>query len=184
MRSSRPRQFALRLELVRLSISMLALNHSGERLPDTEFDSEAEAEDMYVGSRTGTRLRSLSKLFSAGSPSQTQFSDFLHAIVPLVYLSASKRGGWSKANWSSWLLAVSLETASIMSLPDGSKTEKKVRIRRMFVEALLRQPMFNVILARPGGAISRVWNMVPLLRDFNYLEYYLFMHKKYFYFHQ
>ena len=71
-----------------------------------------------------------------------------------------------------------------MSLPDGSKTEKKVRIRRMFVEALLRQPMFNVILARPGGAISRVWNMVPLLRDFNYLEYYLFMHKKYFYFHQ
>ena len=183
MKSSHPHQFALRLEMVRVSLSMLILRNSSERV--TEIPSEETHEspqECYVGARTGTRLKSFSKLFDLERPSHTQFSDFLHVIVPLVYLSSSR--GWRKAHWTSWILAIALESASIMSLPDNCKQERQIRVKRLLAEAIVRQPMFDLILKKPGHAISSIWNRIPLLRDINYLEYYLGMHMRYFYFHQ
>jgi hypothetical protein len=176
----------MRLELVKLSIAVAILRRSDARLPDVDLEideSRAEETDVYIGSRTGTRLRSLSRLILPGSKTNTQLSDFLHAIVPLIYLSSS--GGWKKrTRWTSWLLALLVEMASILALPESNKTEKRVRIRRLVIESILRQPMFDVTLNPPGRAISNLWNKIPLLRDLNYLEYYLYGHRKYFYFHQ
>lgn len=183
MRSRNSRAFALRVEAIRIVLSMIILRNSGDRLPEIELDQiPSEVPDVYVGSRTGTRLRSLSKLLSPDSLSDTQFSDFLHAIVPLVYLSSS--GGWKRGRWTSWFLAIFLESASIMALPESNEAEKRTRIRRLLIEALVRQPMFDIVLNKPGQAVSNLWNRIPLLRDFNYLEYVLYMHRNYFYYHQ
>ena len=183
MRSANPRAFAVRVESLRIVLSIIILKTSRERLPDVEFDDRsAPTSDVYVGSRTGTRLRSLSKLLTPESMSETQLSDFLHAIVPLVYLSSS--GGWKRTRWTAWFLAILLESASILALPDANQGEKRARIRRLVVEAIVRQPMFDAVLNRPGQAVSSLWNRIPLLRDFNYLEYVLYMHRNYFYYHQ
>jgi hypothetical protein len=185
MKSEKPRAYSFRLELIKLSLSMIVVRHSDERLIDTETDSDLEQDQtVYVGSRTGTRLRSISKLFLSSGTTDTQFSDFLHAIVPVVYLAASPKGGWKNATWTSWSLAIILEAASIMALPETRRIEKGTRVRRLIVESLLRQPMFDKTVGRPASGLSSLWNMIPLLRDLNYLEYYLQMHRKYFYFHQ
>lgn len=186
MRSKNPRQLAMRLEGIRLVLAMVVLRESDARLPDIEFDSSfGDKSDVYVGSRTGTKLRTLSRLLSPGNGmSETQFSDFLHAIVPVVYLAASPEGGWQKPSWTSWVLAFAIESASILALPEGSKVEKKLRFRRLLVESLMRRPAFDVTINRSAQVVSNLWNKIPLLRDFNYLEYYLHMHNKFFYFHQ
>ena len=185
MKSKKPHAFALRLEMIKLSLSMIVVRHSGERLIDTEYDSEFEQnEPVYIGSRTGTRLRSISKLLLPSGTTETQFSDILHAMVPIVYLAASPSGGWRKATWTSWSLAIFFESASILALPESNRIEKRIRTRRLILEFLIRQPMFDMTIGRPASAISRFWNMIPLLRELNYLEYYLQMHRKYFYFHQ
>jgi len=186
MRSKTPHQFALRLELIKLSVALAILRHCDERLPDVEVktaESSASGE-VYIGSRTGTRLRSLSKALFGESKSNTQLSDFLHALVPIVYLSSSS--GWSKrkTKWTSWFIAIALDSASILALPEGSDSEKRLRIRRVVVESILRQPMFDLALNPPGQLLSSLWNKIPLLRDLNYLEYYLYGHRKYYYFHQ
>jgi hypothetical protein len=183
MRSSNPHQFAIRLEMIRVSLCMLIIRSSPERLPDIAFESMEESPlDEYVGSRSGTKLRSISRSLDIENQTSSQLSDFLHAIVPLVYLSGSR--GWRKAKWASWLLAITLETASIMSLPDNLKHEKGIRMKRMIAEATVRQPMFDLVLRAPAQTISNIWGRIPLLRDINYLEYYIGMHVKYFYFHQ
>lgn len=162
---------------------MLIIRSSSERLPDVSVEyAEDNTTQEYIGARSGTKLRSLSRLFLQEGQSATQFSDFLHAIVPLVYISAS--GGWKKARWTSWILAIFLEVASILSLPDSCKSEKQMRIKRLIAEATVRQPIFDLVLKRPGQAISYFWSKIPLLRDVNYLEYYLGTHLRYFYFHQ
>ena len=183
MRSSNSGQFSMRLEMTKLSLSMLLLRSNGGRLPDTEiFEQPGAVEEVYVGSRTGTRLKALSSLFQPVR-GETQFSDFLHAIVPIVYLTSSK-DGWTRASWTSWMLAVGLEWASIVALPEEKREEKSLRLKKLVVESLIRQPMFNAALAKPVSGISSLWNKIPLLCDFNYLEYYVGMHRKYFYFHQ
>lgn len=185
MRSREPHQFAIRLEIIKLSMAFTILRKSDERLPDVDVEShDGDAVgSFHVGSRTGTRLRSLSRIISPNSKNETQLSDFLHAIVPLIYLTSS--ADWRKrSRWTSWLLALALESASILALPENSKSEKRLRVRRLIVESILRQPLFDLVLNRPGRAISNVWNKIPLLRDLNYLEYYLYGHRKYFYFHQ
>ena len=186
MRSKTPHQFALRLELLKVAIALAILRKSDDRLPDVEVETieQTEEGDVYIGSRTGTRLRSLSKIMFPESKKNTQLSDFLHAIVPLIYLSASP--GWKKGRtrWLSWVLAIAIESASILALPEGSQAEKRLRVKRLIVESVLRQPLFDVLLNPPGQALSNLWNKIPLLRDLNYLEYYLYGHRKYFYFHQ
>ena len=182
MRSSNGHKFALRLELVRVSLSV-ALLQAGGRLPDTEMFEVAPTSPVeYVGSRTGTRLKSLPLMFGFSCDSDTQLSDFLHAISPLLYLASS--GGWDRAKWSAWFLAIFLEYASIIALPQSRNSEKSLRLKKLIVDSLIRQPMFSSVIERPVGGVSRLWNKIPLLCDFNYLEYYLHMHKRYFYFHQ
>ncbi len=186
MRSKTPHQFALRLEMLKVAIALSILRKSGDRLPDVDIETipgEAESE-VYVGSRTGTRLRSLSKIMFPDSKANTQLSDFLHAIVPLIYLSASPSWRKRHTRWLSWILAIAIECASVLALPEGCKEEKRLRIKRLIVESLLRQPMFDLALNPPGQLLSNLWNRIPLLRDLNYLEYYLYGHRKYFYFHQ
>ena len=186
MRSKIPHQFALRMELLKLAFALAILRKSGGRLPDVEAEVEIPSDEgeEYIGSRTGTRLRSLSKLLFAESKCNTQLSDFLHALVPLIYLSASRNWQKRSSRWLGWVLAIAVEGASIIALPDGNKAEKRMRIKRLIVESLLRQPMFDFVLNPPGQALSNLWNRIPLLRDLNYLEYYLYGHRKYFYFHQ
>lgn len=183
VKSSNPRIFAMRLEVVRLSLSMvlLRLPDSG-RLPETEI-FEVPTDAAYVGTRTGTQLKSLSFLRNT-DVCDTQFSDILHALGPLMYLVSSGQGGWSKAKWTSWFLAIALEWASIMALPECRGAEKSMRFKKLVVDSLVRQPMFGLVIEKPVAGVSSVWNKIPLLCDFNYLEYYLHMHKKYFYFHQ
>jgi|LauGreDrversion4_2_1035121.scaffolds.fasta_scaffold11486_7 hypothetical protein len=186
MRSSTPYRFALRLEIIKLSLSAAIIGDiDGGRLPDTEmYDIDLNQQCEYVGSRSGTKLRGMSKLLGFNRPEGTQLSDFLHALAPLVYLTASPREGWTKSTWTSYVLSVCLEYASIMALPEGRHSEKRIRTKKLVVDCFLRQPMFNLILNKPASTVSRAWGMIPLLRDLNYLEYYLHMHKKYFYFHQ
>jgi hypothetical protein len=178
--------FSLKLELTRLGISALIFRaDDGGRLPDLEHyqvEPTSSWEPAYVGSRTRTRLPSLSKQLVNRRKSDTQFSDFLHAIVPIIYLSSSPKGGWTRATWTSWFLSTALEYASILALPESKGPEKKMRMKKLFIDAILKQPMFDRTLNKPATAISNVWNKIPLLRDLNYLEYYLHMHKKYFYF--
>jgi len=187
MKSVDSYQFAMKIELLRLGLSSILFRSDGAgRLPDLEmFDMESPStEQSYVGSRTGTRIPSLSKYMKSNNQSETQFSDFLHAIVPIVYLASSPRKGWNKATWMSWFLAAALEYASILALPESRGMEKRIRLKKLVFDSIIKQPMFNVILDKPASAISNVWNRIPLVRDLNYLEYYLHMHKKYFYFHQ
>lgn len=185
MNSKNPQLFALRLELVKVALSSILIRSSaGGRLADTDVfntDSLCSSEPDFIGSRSGTRLPSLRSLMGP-RVSETQLSDFLHMLVPLVYLSSAGENGWRKARWTSWLLAVALESASIAALPGNCDIEKSFRKKRLVVDSVLRQPMFDSLIQRPAGALSRVWNMIPLLRDINYLEYYLQMHTKYFYF--
>lgn len=185
MRSRTPHQFAVRLEMIKLALALTILRNSSDRLPDVEFD-DSDSQTLttaYVGSRTGTRLRSLSRIISPESKCDTQLSDFLHAIVPLIYLTSSS--GWRKrTKWTSWFLAIAVEAASIAALPESRSLEKRVRVRRLVIESIVRQPVFDLILNPPALTISNLWNKVPLLRDLNYLEYYLYGHRKYFYFHQ
>ena len=186
MRSRTTYRYALRLEIIRFALSVAILRDSkGGRLPDTElYDIDESTESEYVGARSGTKLRGLSKLFGMERPTETRLSDFLHALAPLIFLTASPRAGWSKSTWASYVLAAAVEYASILALPDGRDMEKRIRTKKLIVDCVLRQPMFNLILDKPASAISGVWGMIPLLRDLNYLEYYLHMRKKYFYFHQ
>lgn len=186
MRSTTPYRYALRLEIIRLSLSVAIIGDvGGGRLPDTEmYDFDLNQESDYVGSRSGTKLRGISKLLGMNRPEGTQLSDFLHALAPLVYLTASPRDGWTKSTWASYVLSACLEYASILALPDSRHLEKRIRLKKLVVDSFLRQPMFNLILNKPASTVSRVWGMIPLFRDLNYLEYYLHMHKKYFYFHQ
>jgi len=186
MRSKTPFRYALRLEIIKFALSAAIIRDSnGGRLPETElYDLQESTETEYIGSRSGTKLKGISKLFGLERPTGTQLSDFLHALGPLIYLTASPRDGWSKSTWTSYVLSAAVEYASILALPEGRDMEKRVRTKKLIVDCILRQPMFNLVLDRPASAVSRVWGMIPLLRDLNYLEYYLHMHKKYFYFHQ
>lgn len=186
MNSKNPRSFAMRLELVKIALSSFILRGAqGGRLPDTEVFQLGETAPIpspdYIGRRSGTRLPALKSL-TTPRMSETQFSDFLHMLVPLVYLTSAGEKGWRRAPWTSWLLAIALESASIAALPQHCQTERAFRKKKLVVDSILRQPMFGTIIERPAGAISRVWNMIPLLRDLNYLEYYLQMHTKYIYF--
>jgi hypothetical protein len=185
MRSLAPHQFAIRLEVLKLTLAITILRNPGARLTDVDLGGHGphSLPDVHVGSRTGTRLRSLSMIISPESTSDTQLSDFLHAIVPLLYLSSST--GWRKrTKWTSWFLVIAVESASIAALPESRAHEKRVRVRRLVVESIIRQPVFDFALYPPARAISNLWNKVPILRDLNYLEYYLHGHRKYFYFHQ
>ena len=186
MRSGTSYRYTLRLEVIRLALSAVILrDENGGRLADTEmYDVEESQETEYIGNRSGTKLRSLSHFVGRSRPKGTQFSDFLHALSPIVYLTGSPKGGWTKSTWTSYVLAAILEYASIIALPDNRDMEKKIRTKKLIVDCFLRQPAFNLVLDKPASAVSRVWGMIPLLRDLNYLEYYLQMHKKYFYFHQ
>lgn len=186
MRSRTPYRYALRLEIIRFALALAILRESkGGRLPDTEvYDLDERPQPEYVGSRSGTKLRGLSKLFNIERPTETRLSDFLHALSPLIFLTASPRAGWSKTTWASYVLSALVEYGSILALPEGRDMEKRIRTKKLIVDCILRPPMFNLILDKPVSAVSRVWDMIPLLRELNYLAYYLHMHKKYFYFHQ
>jgi hypothetical protein len=186
MRSPNPHQFALRLEILKLGLAIALLRNSDDRLPDVEFSlsTPPSETEFYTGSRTGTRLPSLTKVMFPGSKRNTQLSDFFHALVPLIYLASSS--GWrkSRTKWTSWILATLLEAASILSLPEENQDERRLRIRRLILESVIRQPMFDLVLNPPTQMLSALWNKIPLLREVNYLEYYLYCHRKYFYFHQ
>jgi hypothetical protein len=190
MNSRTPRAFAMKLELVKVALSSFIIrSRKNGRLSDTEafemdtITSPTSTIPDYIGSRSGTRLPVLTSLIPP-KMSETQLSDFLHMLVPLVYLTASGDKGWRRAPWTAWFLAIALESASIAALPHECQVEKSFRKKKLFMDSVLRQPMFGTLVARPASAVSRVWGMIPLLRDINYLEYYLQMHVKYFYFLQ
>ena len=120
------------------------------------------------------------KILPMSWPGQTNtqlvISDLLRTLAPVMVTVIRSRGD----NLKAFVVYVTLNVVSLALLED--RVEFEARKRDLVSDLIWRRPLFDCTIEPPVDAFNRILKKIPIIRDLNYLDYYVSLNKRFFYY--
>ena len=152
----------VKIEFIKVVLTLLSWKRGQRLIPDNENS------DIGLPDIAPRKYKEL--------PKRLLISDALRLTAPLMFVLMRKRGDSRGA----LVVYATMQILSIALLEEDH--EIKNRLRTLPLDILLRKPLYDVTLRPPLIGLNSLWNKIPFINSINFLQYYLNLNDKYYYY--